>query len=143
MKRSRESFDAEADQKAAPVVGEPSVAVGPVAAGSGSGTAASGEAPPVDAGVGDVAPEQDRKKTVSGDGGDGPSDAALPSELEAAYNEIEESYEEAAEYAMWGHVSAAPTAAPTATPTAAPTAAPTEVHLGFLVVVHARIYYSF
>ena len=135
MKRSRASFDAEADPKAALVVGEPSVAVGPVAAGYGSGTAASGEAPPVDAGVGDVAPEQDRKKTVSGDGGDGPSDAALPSELEVAYNEIEESYEEAAEYAMWGHVSAAPTTPPTATPT--------EVHLGFLVVVHARIYYSF
>ena len=134
MKRSRVCFDAEADQKAAPIVGEPSHAVGPVAAGSGSasGTAASGEAPPVDAGVGDVAPETDRKKTVSGDGGDGPSDAALLSDLEAAYNEIDESYEEAAEYAMWGgHVSAAPTAAPT------------EVHLGFLVVVHARIYYSF
>ena len=109
MKRSRESFDAEADQKAVSVVGEPSDAVGPVAAGSGSGTAASGEAPPVDAGVGDVAPEQDRKKTVSGDGGDGPSDAAVPSDLEAAYKEIDPSYEEAAEYAMWGHVPAAPT----------------------------------
>ena len=56
----------------------------------------------MDVGVGDVDSEPDRKKTVSGDGGDGPSHTALPSYLEAAYNEIDESYEEAAEYAMWG-----------------------------------------
>ena len=134
MKRSREYFDAEEDQKAAPIVSEPSSALGLVAAGSSSGTAAFDKAPPVDAGVGDVAPELDRKKTMSSDGGDGLSHAALPSALEAAYNEITESYEEADEYAMWGHVSTALTQKATV--------APTEVHLGFLVVVHAQIYYS-
>jgi hypothetical protein len=66
MKRLREAFDAEADQKPVSVIVELSDAVGPVAAGSGSGTAASGEAPPVDAGVDDVAPEPNWMKTMSG-----------------------------------------------------------------------------
>ena len=88
----------------------------------------------MDVGVGDVAPEPDRKKAVSVDGGDGPSHGALPSDLETAYKEIDESYEESTEYAMWGHVSDMLTQKATAMPT--------EVHLGFLVVVHARIYYS-
>lgn len=101
MKRSRESFDV-----------EPIDAVGPGTASSGSGSGASGEAPPVDAGIDDVAPQPDRMKTGSGDGGDGaerrddmaPSDAAAPSDLVAAYKEIDESFDEAAEPVFWEDV---------------------------------------
>ena len=101
MKRSRESFDA-----------DPIDAVGPGAASSGSGSAASGEAPPVDAGVDDVASHPDRMKTGSGDGGDGaerrddmaPSDAAAPSDLVAAYKEIDKSFDEAAGPVFWEDV---------------------------------------
>jgi hypothetical protein len=116
MKRSREAFDAEADPKQVYIVIELSDAVCPGTAGTGSRSAASGEAPPVDAGVDDVAPEPDRMKTVSGDGGDGakrrddmaPSEAAVPSDLEAAYKEIDESFDEAAE-PFWEDVPDQPT----------------------------------
>ena len=116
MKRPREAFDAEADQKPVSVIVESSDAVGPGAACSGSGSAASGEAPPVDAGVNDVAPEPDRMKTMSRDGGDGaerrddmaPSNAAAQSDLVAAYKEIGESFDEAAE-PFWEDIPDEPT----------------------------------
>ena len=114
----------------ASVVSEPFDVVGLDAAGSSSGTAASGEAPPMDVGVGAVASEPDRKKSVSGDGRAGPSNAAVPSDLKASYAEIDESYKEAAEYAMWAHVSAKLSATPTAAHiAAATTAAPIAAHL--------------
>ena len=42
---------------------------------------------------------------VGSGSGTAASDAAVPSDLEAAYKDIDESYEEAAEYAMWGGTS--------------------------------------